>query len=68
MNRLSIYSIILAVLGMLFFILSSVSVGWNRSIATPGGPPPLTTWEVTLFYIFCGVGLLCFILSFVVGF
>lgn len=67
MNKFSVYAMIFGALGILFFILSGVPIGLNKSIAVPGGPPPLTTLEVTLFYIFCGIGLLCFIASIVLG-
>jgi hypothetical protein len=67
MNRLSIYAMIFGTLGIFFFILSGIPVGWNRGAAVPGGPPPLTALQVSLFYIFCGAGLLCFIISIVQG-
>ncbi|SIT91046.1 hypothetical protein [Edaphobacillus lindanitolerans] len=67
MNRLSVYAMVFGTLGILFFILSGISAGWNRGVAVPGGPPPLTTMEVTLFYTFSGAGLLCFIVSIIQG-
>lgn len=62
MNRLSIYAMIFGTLGIFFFILSGIPVGWNRGAAVPGGPPPLTALQVSLFYIFFVVQV-CFVLS-----
>ncbi|WP_042477615.1 hypothetical protein [Bacillus ndiopicus] len=60
MNRFSLYAITLGVAGILLFILSGVA-------GTQKGMVPLTTLQLTLFYVFSGTGILCFIVSFVLG-
>ncbi|MFJ8511389.1 hypothetical protein [Lysinibacillus xylanilyticus] len=60
MNKFSLYAIILGVIGILSFILSGI-VSIQRGIGD------YSTMQLTLFYVFFATGILCFIISFMLG-
>ena len=60
MNKFSMYSIILGVIGILSFITSGIN-------AIQRGMEEYSVMQLTLFYVFFATGILCFILSFMLG-
>lgn len=60
MNKFSMYSIILGVIGILLFIASGIA-------AIQRGIENYSVMQLTLFYVFFATGILCFILSFMLG-
>jgi len=60
MNKFSMYSIILGVIGILSFITSGIN-------AIQRGMEEYSVMQLTLFYVFFATGILCFILIFMLG-
>lgn len=60
MNRFSMYAIILGVIGILFYILSGIA-------SIRRGMEGYSSLQLTIFYVLFASGILCFIISFIVG-